>query len=340
MENPLPSRSELNVITRRYHKIDSLLSFQQLALSLIGWTCFYVGGLFLIEKHSLWAAACIVGSAVFTLRLFMIQHDCGHGTLFKSHRVSEWAGFFLGVLTMTPYHCWYRCHALHHARSGNLAQRGIGDICTLTVREYLSLPGWQKMAYRLYRHPLILFAIGPFLLFCLRQRLTYYLPVNWRKERYSVHATNAFLLAIAALVMVVGRIAPVSFFVFHTATMALASSMGVWLFYVQHQFPDAYWEQQDHYNTVKAALQGSSYYHLPVWLRWVTVNIGFHHIHHLDPRIPNYRLADCYQENVEFQLSPRIDLRTSLSCMRLKLWDENRRSLVGFTAAVRSGADT
>lgn len=332
----LPTRSALLGITARYRQICRLRSIRQLVESLAGWAAFYSAGLFLADQHSLWAIPCAIGAGSFTVRLFMIQHDCGHGSFFKSRRNCEWVGFALGVLTMTPYHCWYRYHALHHAHSGKLDERGFGDIRMLTVAEYLALPGWRRLVYRAYRHPLILFGIGPFVLFCLRQRFGYYLPAGWRKERLSIYATNLILLLLGLAVIELGDVSPASFLAFHLGSMAFAASLGVWLFYVQHQFPDAYWDNRGDYDMVRAALHGSSYYHLPSWLRWLTANIGFHHIHHLDSRIPNYRLADCHRENAVFHEVTRVDLRDSLALAGLKLWDERRRVMVGFDHAVRA----
>jgi omega-6 fatty acid desaturase (delta-12 desaturase) len=330
-----PTRSVLLAITARYRQASQLRSAVQLLESLGGWVVFYLAGLYLANQHSYWAIPCAIGTGLFTVRLFMIQHDCGHGSFFKSRRLCEWLGFALGVLTMTPYHCWYRCHALHHANSGKLEARGIGDIRLLTVAEYQALPWWRRLAYRVYRHPFVLFGIGPVVLFCLRQRFAYYLPADWRKERLSVYATNVLLAGLALAVIVIGHMAPVGFMAFHLGSMAFAASLGVWLFYVQHQFPDAYWVEHGDFDMVRAALDGSSYYHLPAALRWLTANIGFHHIHHLDSRIPNYRLADCHRENALFHQVTRVGLRESLSLVRLKLWDEHRQVMVGFDAVAQ-----
>ncbi|WP_207217908.1 MULTISPECIES: fatty acid desaturase [Sorangium] len=260
------------------------------------------------------------------VRLFVLQHDCGHGSLFRSRMANEIVGFFLGVLTMTPFQCWRRYHNTHHATSSNLDRRGYGDVRMLTVREYAGLSPRGKFAYRVYRSPLVLFGVGPFLQFVVRQRFAYYVPKDWKIERWSVHATNAAILACAyGMARLVG-LAP--FLAVQLPVMALAASMGVWLFYVQHQFDGTYWRRRPEWDYVSAGMLGSSYYVLPPVLRWFTASIGLHHIHHLDSKIPNYRLQECLDENPELARAPRLTLWSSLACASLKLWDEDAGRMV------------
>ncbi|WP_394821613.1 fatty acid desaturase [Pendulispora albinea] len=260
------------------------------------------------------------------VRLFVLQHDCGHGSFFASRKANEVVGFALGVLTMTPFQCWRRYHYVHHASSSNLDRRGFGDVRMLTVREYMELTPFRQWVYRLYRSPFVLFGVGPFLLFVLRQRLTYYIPKDWKVERLSVHVTNAAILACVLGMILLVKPAP--FFAVHVPVMAFAASMGVWLFYVQHQFEDTYWRRRTDWDFVAAGMRGSSHYDLPPVLRWFTADIGIHHIHHLDCRIPNYRLRECLEANPELAKVPRLTLRASLACASLKLWDEDSQRMV------------
>lgn len=276
-----------------------------------------------------WTALLLaVPAAGLLVRLFIIQHDCGHASFFKSRRLNNLLGRALGVLTLTPYACWRRDHAIHHATSGNLDRRGVGDISTLTVREYLQRPAWKRVAYRMYRHPFTLFAIGPVYQFLIRHRIPSGGPIRHRQSWISVLGTNASLVAIgAAMALTVG---PQPFLLAYLPTIALAASIGVWLFYVQHQFEDTYWETERQWDFRAAALQGCSFYDLPRLLHWITGYIGYHHIHHLSSKVPNYHLSACFRANPEFQDARRLKLLESLRCARLALWDEERRKLVTF----------
>ena len=269
----------------------------------------------------------------FLLRLFMIQHDCGHGAFFRQRVANDWVGRVLGVLTLTPYDFWRQTHAAHHASSGNLDRRGLGDIDTLTVNEYRARSIWGRLAYRLYRHPVIMFGIGPTYLFVLRHRLPLGLMrAGWRPW-ISVMATNLAIAAIVALL--VWLIGIGAFLLVHLPIMLLAASIGVWLFYVQHQFEDTLWQKDADWSLQDAALHGSSYYDLPAVLRWFTANIGMHHVHHLSSRIPYYRLPRALRDHPELGDISRLTLRESLRCVRLVLWDESRRRLVSFQDARR-----
>jgi omega-6 fatty acid desaturase (delta-12 desaturase) len=269
-----------------------------------------------------------VGAALL-VRLFIIQHDCGHGSFFASPWANGLLGRALSLLTLTPYGFWRRDHAMHHAAAGNLDRRGIGDVTTLTLVEYRALPFRRRMAYRLYRHPLVMFGIGPAWLILLRLRIPRGSP--WRRWRdwLSIVGTDAALAALVATLMVIWG--PIPVLLGWLPVMLLAATIGVWLFYIQHQFEDAYWEARTQWDFYAAALSGSSFYDLPMVLHWVTGNIGFHHIHHLASRIPNYRLRECHEAIPALRDVPRLTLLESLRCARLALWDTERRKLVPFS---------
>jgi acyl-lipid omega-6 desaturase (Delta-12 desaturase) len=269
-----------------------------------------------------------VPAAGFLVRLFMIQHDCGHGAFFRSRLANDWVGRVIGVLTLTPYDCWCRAHAIHHATSGNLDRRGVGDIDTLTVREYQSRSAWSRLRYRIYRHPFVLFGIGPTYLFLLQQRLPVgFMRSGWRPWFSSMATNLAIGLVCAAMIWAVGL---GSFLLVHLPITLLGASIGVWLFYVQHQFADTVWADGEHWNLREAALHGSSHYDLPPVLRWLTANIGMHHVHHLCSRVPFYRLPQALRVHPELAGIGRITLRESLRCVRLTLWDETARRLISF----------
>jgi len=269
-----------------------------------------------------------VPAAGFLVRLFMIQHDCGHGSFFRHRLANDWVGRIIGVLTLTPYDFWRRAHALHHAGSGNLDRRGIGDIDTLTVREFLALPRGRRLLYRMYRHPIVMFGIGPAYLFLLRHRLPTGLMRSGWQPWLSAMATN---VAIAALVVTMIWLVGVGpFLLVQLPITLLAASIGVWLFYVQHQFEHTFWAHDDSWDLHEAGLHGSSHYDLPIVLRWFTANIGIHHVHHLCSRIPYYRLPQALRHHPPFAAVGRLTLFQSLRCVRKVLWDERRHKLVSF----------
>lgn len=260
------------------------------------------------------------------VRLFIIHHDCGHGSFFKSRRANDVWGFITGVLTFTPYQHWRWEHALHHSSSGNLDRRGTGDIWTLTVQEYLGSSRGKRLAYRLMRNPGVLFILGPLYMLLVKHRFP--TAKAGRRERRSVHWTNLCILGLAAgLSLVFGLKA---YLVIQLTVIAVAGSVGVWLFYVQHQFEGVYWQRQGQWDYLSAALQGSSFYKLPRILQWFTGNIGFHHIHHLSSRIPNYNLERCHNAEPLFQTVPPVTLFGSLKSLAFRLWDEKQHRLVGF----------
>ena len=268
--------------------------------------------------------ACV--AAGFLIRIFVILHDCGHGSFFKSQKANNFLGSILGVLTFTPYHYWRYEHAVHHATSGDLDRRSVGDIWTLTVDEYRNAPRWKRVTYRCYRNPLALFIVGPVLLFLIGYRIP--LSNANRRERRSVYRTSLAVFGLAALISSVIGIK--AYLLIQLPMLMIACSAGVWMFYIQHQFEGVYWERHENWDYLTAALEGSSFYTLPTVLRWFTGNIGYHHIHHLGPRVPNYFLKDCYDETPLFQNIKPITLWTSLKALSLHLWDEQRRELVGW----------
>jgi omega-6 fatty acid desaturase (delta-12 desaturase) len=267
-------------------------------------------------------------TAAFLIRLFIIQHDCGHGSFLQSARASNTIGFVIGVFTLTPYHYWRKVHAMHHASSGNLERRGFGDVDTLTVQEYLTRSRWRRLKYRLYRNPLVMFGVGPTFEFVIKHRFPTLAPPSWRRERLSILLTDLVLAAIIAVMAL--TIGLRHFLLVQVPVTLLASTLGVWLFYVQHQFQDTYWEHEPAWDYVAAGIRGSSYYALPKVLQWLTGNIGLHHIHHLNSRIPNYRLQQALDENPELQRVTRLTFWQSLRCIFYKLWDEDHRRLVGY----------
>jgi len=269
-----------------------------------------------------------VPAAGLLVRLFMIQHDCGHGSFFRYRLANDWVGRFLGVLTLTPYDDWRRAHAIHHANSGHLDRRGVGDIDTLTVREFQALAVWAQLRYRLYRHPLVMFGFGAAYQFLLRHRLPIgSLRGGWHAWTSAVATNLAIAVAATALIWFIG-IGP--FLLVHLPIALLAGSAGVWLFYVQHQFEETFWARGGEWNFHEASFHGSSYYDLPGVLRWFTANIGVHHVHHLCSRIPYYRLPQTLRDNPDLRCVSRLTLFQSFGCVRLVLWDESRRRLVSF----------
>ncbi len=269
-------------------------------------------------------------AAGFVTRMFIIQHDCGLGSFFQSRFANNLVGTIAGVFTLTPYLYWRKSHAIHHAHASNLEERGIGDIYTMTVNEYVQASKWQKLKYRVYRNPFFLFGLAPSILFLILHRIPYAASKSWKKEeRASVYWND---LAIAAIAVAVSYfIGLKAFLMIEIPIMVIAASAGTWMFYVQHQFEDTYWANKPEWDYALAAMQGSSYYQLPKVLQWFTGNIGFHHIHHLSPRIPNYRLEQCHQENPLFQRAVVLTILDSLKTAVLTLWDEERKKLISFS---------
>ena len=275
-------------------------------------------------------------AAAFLVRIFIIFHDCGHGSFYASRSANRIVGFITGMLTLTPYHHWRWQHALHHGSSGDLDGRGAGDIWMLTVQEYLDSSRWRRFGYRLARNPIVLFVAAPFYVFVIHHRFPS--SAAPRRERRSVRWMN---LAVAVMACVMSFFMGLkAYLVVQAGVSTLAGAAGIWLFYVQHQFEGAYWERRDQWNYTEAALQGSSFYKLPRVLQWFSGNIGFHHIHHLSPFIANYHLQQCHDADEFFAQIKPITLAASLKSPAFRLWDEQRRKLVGFRALAAGAAGT
>jgi acyl-lipid omega-6 desaturase (Delta-12 desaturase) len=270
-------------------------------------------------------------NALFLLRLFTIQHDCGHGAFFKSRALSDWVGRVLGVLTLTPYAVWRHTHSVHHSAAGNLDKRGMGDIHTATVDEYHAMSRWDRIMYRLYRHPVILFGFGPSYLFLLQNRIPFGVT---DKAKYWISAmgTNLTLVVVLVTIWYFGGLAPI-FLIFIPSTI-LAATAGMWLFYVQHQFEHTNWDHEEDWQLHDSALHGSSHYVMPAVLQWFSANIGIHHVHHLYSRIPFYRLTEVLRDQPELDdASNHMTIRESLTNARLHLWDEKTKRLLSFAQA-------
>ncbi|RYG03239.1 MAG: fatty acid desaturase [Caulobacteraceae bacterium] len=286
----------------------------------LGWAAMYFG---------LWWLALLltVPAAVFLVRLFMIQHDCGHGSFFEAKAANDWVGRSIGLLTLTPYDYWRRTHAMHHATSGNLDRRGLGVIEMLTVDEYLALPLLKRLGYRLYRNPAVMFGIGPTFVFFLQQRVPVGMMKDWRTWVSTLGNTAIIAVGVAIMMWLIG-VAPVVLVNF--TTLVIAATIGVWLFFVQHQYEGVSWSRNKTWKRDQAALHGSSHYDLPQPLRWLTANIGIHHVHHLSSRIPFYRLPQVLHDHPELQDVSRIGLLDSFKNARLVPEGEAAERLVSF----------
>jgi acyl-lipid omega-6 desaturase (Delta-12 desaturase) len=321
-----PRAARWQDIVAQYQGADVRQSLTQIATSLIPYmVLWYLMYLSLAYSYWITLALAVIASG-FMLRIFIIFHDCTHGSFFRSRKLNDFVGVVAGLLSFTPYGAWRYRHALHHATTGNLDQRGWWDIDVLTVQEYLHLSAGKRLWYRLYRNPVLMFGIGATFFFLIVQRFS-------RKgakpqERRSIRWTNVGIVAmLGALTALVGV---EQLILIQLPIAIMASSAGLWMFYIQHQFEAAYWERDPEWDYVTASLKGSSYYRLPRLLQWFTGNIGFHHIHHLSAKIPNYRLEACYQENPLFQEVNVITLRQSFQALSAKLWDEDQKRMVGF----------
>jgi omega-6 fatty acid desaturase (delta-12 desaturase) len=334
----MPSTSDLTRALLRYCEPNVPRALFELAVTAIPLVLLWVLMLMSLEVGYWLTLLLAVPAAGFMVRLFIIQHDCGHGAFFRHRAANRWVGRVLGVLTLTPYDYWKRNHAIHHATSSNLDRRGIGDIEMLTVEEYRSRSLTSRLLYRCYRNPIVMFVIGPAYMFFLQHRLPFHQMRDGWRPWISTMATNAAIaLAVAGMIWLVGA---KPFLMVHLPIMVIAASMGVWLFYVQHQFDGVTWARTSSWSHRDAALLGSSYYDLPELLRWISGNIGIHHIHHLNSRIPYYRLPRVLQDHPELKMVGRLTLWDSLKGVRLSLWCEKREKLVSFrTARLRPGVD-
>jgi omega-6 fatty acid desaturase (delta-12 desaturase) len=318
--------SDWRPLVAAYQTADWRRSVWQLANSLIPYAALFAL-MTLSLDISYWLTLLLaVPAAGFLLRIFIIFHDCGHSSFFQSRTANRVAGVVCGVLTFTPYDRWRLAHARHHATAGNLDKRGMGDVWTMTVAEYRAAPTRSRLAYRVFRNPLVMFGVGPLFAFVVSQRFTRRAAAP--RERRSVMWTNLALLGLLAVMA--STIGLRAYALVQLPIIVLAGTAGIWLFYVQHQFEGVYWRRKAEWDYTQAALQGSSFYQLPGLLRWFTGNIGYHHIHHLSPRIPNYYLRACHEQSPLFQSVAPLSLRASLKSLRLRLWDEEQGTLVGF----------
>jgi omega-6 fatty acid desaturase (delta-12 desaturase) len=321
-----PETTGWKEIVRKYQTSSAGKSVWQLANTLVPYVLLWVL-MFHALRVSWWLVVPLaVLAGAFLIRTFVIFHDCTHGSFFKSKRANEVTGFLTGLLVVTPFHQWRFEHSVHHSAAGDLDRRGIGDVWTLTVQEYLASSRWRRFCYRVFRHPVVLFGISPLLLFLVVNRI----PVKEanRSVRRWVWITNlAVLLMAAGLASVYGL---ANYLIIQGIAIAVASIAGVWLFYVQHQFEDVYWERRPDWDFAQAALAGSSFYRLPKLLQWFSGNIGYHHIHHLSPRIPNYQLELAHSTEPMFQQVRPLTVRASIKSLGFRLWDEENRRLTGY----------
>ncbi len=332
--------SEWRAIIARYTGADVVRSFAQVFVTLGLLVAGLVLAYWAMDRAWWLTALLLLPIAGLMVRTFIIMHDCGHGSFLPWPTANDTIGFITGVLTFTPYAQWRREHALHHASSGDLDRRGYGDVTTLTVAEYRALTRFGRLKYRLYRHPLVMFGIGPLHMMVL-QRFRTPGVASGKQQLWNVWMTNVALVGL----LVIGGLAFGwrSVFLIYLPAYYLAAVSGIWLFYVQHQFEEAYWERGKQWDYATAAITGSSHLKLPAVLEWFTGSIGLHHVHHLGPKIPNYRLKRAHEENPIFQEAPVLTLGTAFRTLRLTLWDEERQRMIGFrelrepSAAARAG---
>lgn len=331
-EEPAVESGAWKEIVQKYQEPSKWGSRWQIINTVGPYALLWVGMYFALAVSYWLVVPLAILAGAFLVRIFIIFHDCTHGSFFKARWANDAVGFLTGVLAFTPYHQWRWEHSIHHAAAGNLDRRGLGDVWTLTVQEYLASSKWKRFSYRLSRNPFVLFVLAPLVLFLILHRI----PARnaRRKDRLWTHATNfAIGLLAIGLYLIFGLKA---YLIIQLTVLAVGSTAGVWLFYVQHQFEDVYWERKPEWDFTQAALQGSSFYKLPKILQWFSGNIGFHHIHHLSPRIPNYRLERAHNAEPLFQSVKPLSLRRSLKSFTFRLWDEGRRKLVGYKAAKAS----
>ena len=323
-----PARPDWYKSVARYQRPDLRRAVWQLVDTLVPYGALWALMVRTVQLGvSYWITlALAVVAAGFMARIFIIFHDCGHGSFFASRRANTILGYVCGILTLTPYEDWRHSHGVHHATIGDLDRRGTGDVYVMTVDEYLAAPRLKRIAYRLFRNPLVMFGLGPGAVFLLTHRFPH--KGAGKRQRYSVYITN---LAIAAIIGVASlTIGLRTYVAVQLPIFLIGFAAGVWLFYVQHQFEGVYWARHEAWDPMRAALEGASYYKLPKVLQWFTGNIGLHHIHHVRPRIPNYNLQQCYDEVPAMQAVEPLTMRKSLKSLGLHLWDEGQQKLVGF----------
>jgi len=332
--NQINRQSDWKKIVKPYQTADARKSIWQLVTSFgpffLGWLLVYLS-----LSVSYWLSLAIaVVTAGFFVRIFIIQHDCGHGSFFNNRKWNNRVGSFCGIFTLVPYYHWRKMHAIHHANAGKLEDmRGVGDFYTMTVDEYFHVSKWRQFGYRFYRNSFFLIGLVPFLAFVVGYRFPQKMTKEkgWKIERRSVYWTNLAILVLAGVT--IWAIGLKSFLLVQIPITYIATTIGAWFFFVQHQYEDAYWAKDENWSYVDAALKGSSYYKLPRVLQWFSGNIGFHHIHHLSPRIPNYKLEATYEADPLFQDVNELTIRSSFGTLALGLWDEEEQRLISFREA-------
>ncbi|MBT3243477.1 MAG: fatty acid desaturase [Bacteroidetes bacterium] len=323
------ANSDWQKIISQYNFPDSWQSIWQLVNSIIPLLAIWVLMYYSLSWSYWITLALAVPASGFMVRVFIIFHDCGHKSFFKKAKWNEWVGFITGLFTFTPYQKWSRSHNKHHETVGNLDKRGTGDILTLTLEEYKDSSKGRKLFYRLYRHPVIMLGIGAPYIFILQNR--FFAKQVKPGEKRNVVITNLALAAIiTGLSLIIGF---KSFVLIQLPILYFSAIAGTWLFYVQHQYSDVHWYRTGNWNYLDVALKGSSFYKLPRILQWFTGNIGFHHIHHLGSKIPNYKLAKCHNASTIFTSIEPISLKSSLKTLKLRLWDEAQNRIVSFKQA-------
>jgi omega-6 fatty acid desaturase (delta-12 desaturase) len=334
---PHPDPSRLRRELAVYQHPDHRRSLLELLVTIAPLVMFWGLALVAAGHGWLWLGALFTApAAAFLVRLFMIQHDCGHGALFRPRSANVWTGRLAGVLTMTPYDYWRRTHAVHHATSGHLDRRGLGGIETLTVDEFIALPAHRRLAYRAYRNPIVMFGLGPAYMFIAQHRL----PVGLMKDRAAWLSVGGANVGLALLILLEFALAgALGALVIHLLIILMAATAGMWLFYIQHQFENGYWARSGTWTAHDAALRGSSHLVMPPLCRWLTANIGAHHIHHLGSRIPFYRLPEVIRNHPELEACGQMTLRESFRCAGLALWDETEGRLAPFSVLRRRPAN-
>lgn len=267
-----------------------------------------------------------IATSGFVIRTFIICHDCTHGSFFKSRKANDIIGTITGIVALVPYRQWKLSHSIHHASSGNLDKRGIGDIWIMTVDEYAAASNWKRLYYRIYRNPLVIFGLGPIVIFLIQYRFN--IKGARRKERMNTYLINVSLVVIyGSLILAIGWQA---FLLVQLPIIFVSGCLGIWLFYVQHQFEDTFFEKEEEWSYVSAAVEGSSYYKLPKILQWITGNIGFHHVHHLSPKVPNYNLELAHNATPPLHQATTITIASSLKAINFRLWDEENKEFISF----------
>jgi len=327
---------ELNQILNPYQKASIRHSLVQLANTLIPYLALWGLMIYSLKISYALTLALAVVAALFMIRLFIFFHDCGHNSFFPSKKANKIVGFWLGVLVLTPGEQWWHSHAVHHATSGNLDKRGVGDVKTMTQEEYIKAKWFKRVSYKFFRHPLVMFGLGPLFMFLIAHRLP--LPNFGKKQTLSVIWANLAILAIGAgLSLIIGF---KEYLMIHLPVMYIAGAIGIWMFYIQHQFEEDYWERDEEWNYVASALLGASFYKLPGFLQWFTGNIGYHHIHHLSPRVPNYYLDKAHNNSPLIQKWARqINFGEGYRTIRLKVWDELIRRMRGYPTVQQPTAE-